>query len=124
MTIEGRPVPVVELAAVLERPLVTGHQPDEWRPLVVLQQGERRLAILTDKLVGEQEIVVKSLGWPLRHVPNVSGAAVLGSGQTVVILNPSELLNNGSKLAAVALRSGAATGRCRGAPRASPAGRG
>lgn len=110
VTIEGRPVPVVELAAVLERPLVNGHLPDEWRPLVVLQQGERRLAVLTDKLIGEQEIVVKSLGWPLRHVPNVSGAAVLGSGRTVVILNPSELLNNGSKLAAVALRSGAATG--------------
>jgi two-component system, chemotaxis family, sensor kinase CheA len=110
VTIEGRPVPVVELAAVLERPLPTGHQPDEWRPLVVLHQGERRLAILTEKLVGEQEIVVKSLGWPLRHIPNVSGAAVLGSGQTVVILNPSDLLKNGSKLAAVAVRSGAAPG--------------
>jgi len=108
--IEGRPVPVVELATVLERPAVNGHQPDEWRPLVVLQQGERRLAVLTDKLVGEQEIVVKNLGWPLRHVPNVSGAAVLGSGQTVVILNPSELLSNGTRLAAVALGSGAAAG--------------
>jgi two-component system, chemotaxis family, sensor kinase CheA len=110
VTIEGRPVPVVELAAVLERPLPTGHQPDEWRPLVVLHQGERRLAILTEKLVGEQEIVVKSLGWPLRHIPNVSGAAVLGSGQTVVILNPSDLLKNGSKLAAVVVRSRAAPG--------------
>jgi two-component system chemotaxis sensor kinase CheA len=74
----------------------------------VLQQGERRLAILTDKLVGEQEIVVKSLGWPLRHVPNVSGAAVLGSGQTVVILNSSDLLKHGSKLASAAVRSSGA----------------
>jgi two-component system chemotaxis sensor kinase CheA len=106
VTIEGRPVPVVELGAVLERPPAAGRQPDEWRPLVILQQGERRLAILTDKLVGEQEIVVKNLGWPIGHVPNVSGAAVLGSGQTVVILNPSDLLKNGTRLASLALRSG------------------
>jgi len=53
-----------------------------------LDDGQkRRLAVLTDKLLGEQEIVVKSLGWPLQQVPNVSGAAVLGSGQTVVILS-------------------------------------
>jgi two-component system chemotaxis sensor kinase CheA len=108
VTIAGRPVPVVELAAILERPVAAGRRPDEWRPLVVLQQGERRLAILTDKLVGEQEIVVKSLGWPLRHVPNVSGAAVLGSGQTVVILNSSDLLKHGSKLASAAVRSSGA----------------
>ena len=105
VTVEGRPVPVVELASVLERPSHAARQPDEWRPLVILQQGERRLAILADKLVGEQEIVVKHLGWPLRHVPNVSGAAVLGSGETVVILNPSDLLHNGTRLASAAPRS-------------------
>jgi two-component system chemotaxis sensor kinase CheA len=73
--------------------------------LVILHQAERRLAILTDKLVGEQEIVVKPLSWPLRHVPNVSGAAVLASGETVVILNPSELLQSGSRFASMAPRS-------------------
>jgi two-component system chemotaxis sensor kinase CheA len=105
VTLDGRAVAVVELAAVLKRSPSPARQPDEWRPLVVLQQGEHRLAILTDKLLGEQEIVVKSLGWPLRQVPNVSGAAVLGSGQTVVILNPTDLLKNGSQLASVAIGS-------------------
>jgi two-component system chemotaxis sensor kinase CheA len=108
VTVEGRPIPVVELAALLERAPRAEREPDEWRPLVILQQGERRLAILTDKLIGEQEIVVKPLGWPLRHVPNVSGAAVLGSGETVVILNPSALLQNGSRLALAPPRSAAA----------------
>jgi two-component system chemotaxis sensor kinase CheA len=105
VTVEGHPVPVVELAAILERTPRAGRLPEEWRPVVILQQAERRLAILTDKLVGEQEIVVKPLSWPLRHVPNVSGAAVLGSGETVVILNPSELLQNGSRLTTTAPRS-------------------
>jgi two-component system chemotaxis sensor kinase CheA len=99
VNVEGRPVPAVELASVLQRPPAAGRQPDDWRQLVILQQGDRRIALLTDRLVGEQEIVVKSLGWPLRRAPNVSGAAVLGSGETVVILNPNDLFKNGVRLA-------------------------
>lgn len=108
LVLEGRPVPAVELAAILEWPAAESRPAEEWRPFVILQQGKRRLAILTEQLLGEQEIVVKSLGWPLRHVPNVNGAAVLGSGQTVVILNPADLLNNGSHLATLSRGSAAA----------------
>jgi len=98
--IEGHPVPVVELADVLEREH-TAHPEGTtrtWRPFLVLRQGDRRIAMLADELVGEQEIVIKSLGWPLRRVRNVGGAAVLGSGQTVVILNPTDMLKSGLKL--------------------------
>ena len=49
----------------------------------MLREGERRAALILDRLTGEQEIVVKPLGWPLRRVRNVGGAAVLGSGETV-----------------------------------------
>ncbi|MCX6020811.1 MAG: response regulator, partial [Chloroflexi bacterium] len=96
VALEGHPVPVVELAGVLERPH-TG-QPGEWRHYFVLRQGDRRVALLADRLVGEQEIVIKSLGWPLRRLRNVSGAAVLGTGQTVVILNPTGLLKSALRL--------------------------
>ena len=51
--------------------------------------------------------MIKSLGWPLRRVRNVSGAAVLGSGQTVVILNPIDLLKSGLKLVGSRGRGGA-----------------
>jgi two-component system chemotaxis sensor kinase CheA len=98
--LEGHPVPVVELADVLEREHTAGAEgtAHTWRPFLVLRQGDRRLAMLADRLVGEQEIVVKSLGWPLRRVRNVGGAAVLGSGQTVVILNPADMLKSGFRL--------------------------
>jgi two-component system chemotaxis sensor kinase CheA len=49
-------------------------------------------------LVGEQELMIKRLGWPLRRVRNVGGMAILGSGETTVILNPADLFKTGLKL--------------------------
>jgi two-component system chemotaxis sensor kinase CheA len=99
----GTLVPILELADLLERPRPDGQparmaQDPLWRPFLVVHQGDRRLALLVDQLIGEQEIVVKSLSWPLQTVRNVSGAAVLGSGRMVIILNPSDLLRTGLRL--------------------------
>jgi two-component system chemotaxis sensor kinase CheA len=91
--IDGRVVPVVELSAVLQRD-PTRSSTEEWRPFFVLTQGERSVALLTDRLVDETELVVKGLGAPLRRVRHVSGAAVLGTGAVVVILNPSDLFKS------------------------------
>jgi two-component system, chemotaxis family, sensor kinase CheA len=93
LVIEGRPAPAAELADALQQP--AGAWADEYRPYFMLQQGEQRVVLLADRLVGEQEVVVKHLGWPLVRVRNVSGAAVLGSGQTAMILNPADLLKSG-----------------------------
>src|SRR5262249_35306428 len=99
VAIDGRAVPVVDLADVLERPRPPRPFPaDGWRTLFVLAQDGRRVAFLTDRLVGAQEIVVKRLGWPLRRVRNVAGATVLASGRTAVILEPSDLLRSASRL--------------------------
>src|SRR5581483_1623267 len=109
IALDGHPVPVVELADVLERPRPAVRSPRAWRPYFVLGQSGRQVALLTEQLLGEQEIVIKSLGWPLRRVRNVSGAAVLGSGHTAVILNPSDLLRS-------AFRLFGAAGRCEAPP--------
>ncbi|MBI4495182.1 MAG: hybrid sensor histidine kinase/response regulator [Chloroflexi bacterium] len=94
------PVPIVELADVLEQPRgsPTSQGSPGWRPFLVLAHGDRRVALLADRLMVEQEIVIKRLSWPLRRVRNVSGAAVLGSGQTVVILNPVDMVKTAWKL--------------------------
>lgn len=100
VVIDGHPVPIVELADALEqaRTAASGQDAACWRPFFVLRQDDRRVALLADGLLGEQEIVVKMLGWRLRRVRNVGGAAVLGSGQTVAILNPFDLLKTALKL--------------------------
>jgi two-component system chemotaxis sensor kinase CheA len=90
LKVDGRVLPVVELASVLQQssaPVEAG-----WRPFFVLSQsGERAVAVLTDRLVDETELVVKPLGAPLKRVRHVTGAAVLGTGSVVVILNPADL---------------------------------
>ncbi len=106
VAVEGRPVPIVELHEVLEMPGgARASDPAGWRSYFVLRQDEGRVALLTDQLVGEQEIVVKRLAWPLRRVRNVGGAAVLGSGQTIAILNPSDLLKTALQIGVRGRRS-------------------
>jgi len=56
--------------------------------VVLLRSGAHRAAIQVDDIVGGQEIVIKNIGAQLARVPGVTGAAVLGSGETVLILNP------------------------------------
>jgi two-component system chemotaxis sensor kinase CheA len=122
VAVDDQPVLVAELGALLEGAPST-HQavaPETWRPFFVLGQGDRRVAVLVDALVGEQEIVVKPLAWPLRRVRNVSGAAVLGSGQLVVILNPADLLRT-SLRHAERVASGAVAVAARPALPAEPA---
>jgi two-component system chemotaxis sensor kinase CheA len=90
--IEGRAVPVVELADVLQRPRSDEEiSPREWRPYFVLPHGDRAVALLTTHLVDEQELVIKALGAPLKRVKHIAGAAVLGTGAVVVILSPGDL---------------------------------
>jgi two-component system chemotaxis sensor kinase CheA len=110
---------VVELADVLQRPSQTETMPDEWRPFFVLSQGERSVALLTDQLIDEQELVVKALGAPLVRVRHVGGAAVLGTGAVVVILNPADLVKSalGSLDAAPATRTREVSTSTQEAPR-------
>jgi two-component system chemotaxis sensor kinase CheA len=119
VAIEGHPVPIVELADVLEQPRATTEGPGaaQWRPFFVLRQDGRRVAVLADQLIGEQEIVVKPLGWPLRRVRNVGGAAMLGSGQTIAILNTSDMLKTAMQIAGASERPGTLAAR---APQRAP----
>lgn len=90
----GRPVPVVELGGVLDVPFLAG---EAWQPYVVLRRDEDRLALTVDAMLGEQEVVVKKLSYPLEHFTPLEGAAMLGSGQLVAILSSMNLLERGLK---------------------------
>src|SRR5438876_818945 len=93
--LDRRPIPVVELSDVLQRRDVDhSAAADEWRPYFVLPQGDRAIALLADRLIDETELVVKSLGAPLKRVRYVGGAAILGTGAVVVILNPADLIKS------------------------------
>lgn len=66
----------------------------ERKPAIVVGVAGEKFAYAVDDLVGEQPIVIKSLGSILKKIPNIAGATVLGSGELVLILNVSDLVRN------------------------------
>lgn len=81
---DGQALPVASLGALLG---VAAAPVGEWLEYVVLNGHGQRLACAVAALVGEQEIVVKRLSYPLQGLAHLSGAALLGSGELVPILN-------------------------------------
>ncbi|HYS43145.1 MAG TPA: response regulator, partial [Geobacteraceae bacterium] len=70
-------------------------------PLFVTGSGASRIAFGVDGILGEQEILVKSLGPQLSRVRNIAGATVLGTGKVAAILHPGDLLKSAVKGAAM-----------------------
>ena len=58
---------------------------------VVVDSGERRLALEVDALLGQQQVVVKNLEANYRRVAGVSGATILGDGRVALIVDAAGL---------------------------------
>lgn len=87
--LRGELVPVVRLHKVLDiADAVT--DPTE-AILIIIGIGERRFALLVDELLGQHQVVAKSLGRGLSKVPGISGGAILGDGRVGLILDPAQL---------------------------------
>ncbi|MHB0975326.1 MAG: hybrid sensor histidine kinase/response regulator [Thiobacillus sp.] len=99
--LDGQAVALVWLGDVLELPR---REPAEDAaggvPAVVLGPDPGRVAFRVDAILGEQEVLVKTLGPQLARVRNVAGASVLGTGQVVPVLNVPDLLKSAVQLAA------------------------
>jgi two-component system, chemotaxis family, sensor kinase CheA len=90
---DGRAIRVTELAGLLELP---SRPPlDGWRMMVNIVSQNKSLCLIVDALIGEQEIVIKKLGYPLEQVAHLQGAAVLDSGMLVPILNAEVMIQRG-----------------------------
>ncbi|GIV16918.1 MAG: chemotaxis protein CheA [Armatimonadota bacterium] len=68
--------------------------------VVVVGLGERQLGLVVNHLIGEQEIVIKSLSRYLGEISGVSGATILGDGRVALILEVADLFDNVSACAA------------------------
>jgi two-component system chemotaxis sensor kinase CheA len=66
--------------------------------VVVISQGDRKYGLAVDRLVGEEELVIKALDDHLVATELVSGASILGDGTVVLILNLHSLVTRASKI--------------------------
>jgi two-component system chemotaxis sensor kinase CheA len=62
--------------------------------LLFLKQGNKRICFKVDEIFDEHQILVKELGKQLIHIRNIGGAAVLGSGKVVPVINVSDLMKS------------------------------
>jgi len=71
--------------------------------VVVVGVAEKRLGLVVNRLLGQQEIAIKSLGHYLAKVPGIAGSTILGDGRVTLIVDPAKLVEC-SKLGTIAGR--------------------
>ena len=68
-------------------------EPQRYTPILLLRSGNYRIALHVDEIIGNQEVVMKSIGAQLSRVPGIVGATVMGDGSIILITNPVQLAN-------------------------------
>ncbi len=101
-TIEGRMaislrehiVPLVELKEVLELPSARDEKGKAQKEMTVVISAslDHRVGFIVDRIVGEEEVFIKSLGNHLGKVKNVSGAIIMPTGEVVIVLDLADLI--------------------------------
>ena len=92
IVLDEHPVPLVSMSSVIGIP---GAPPslDEFT-LLALRAVDRTIAFEVDALQSERELVLKPLGPEIARAPFVSGAALLGTGEVVIVLDANDLVRS------------------------------
>jgi two-component system chemotaxis sensor kinase CheA len=96
--VRGQVLPLFRLSRLFDMPGEVAHH----LPTVIVSDGERSLGLVVDALVGQQDVVVKSLGDYLGQVSGIGGATILGDGRVALILDIPTLLSSHAALPAPA----------------------
>ena len=90
MHVRGEFVPMIALHQVFNiKPKVTN--PEEGI-LVLLEAEGKKVALFVDELVGQHQVVIKSLETNYRKVPGMSGATIMGDGRVAMIMDVTALV--------------------------------
>ena len=91
LNLDGNPVPLYGLAALLQIGGSSPSMPGATLPVMVLKTGARRFAIWVDEFLTERDTMIKELGIPCT-TGNISGGAFLRDGTVFTVLNPAGLV--------------------------------
>ncbi|MBL3729583.1 chemotaxis protein CheA [Lysinibacillus sp. HST-98] len=87
----GKVVPLVFLEEIFEVPRQE-QQDEEFHSVVIVRKGEKLAGLVVDSFIGQQEIVLKSLGNYLTNIFAISGATILGNGKVALIVDCNALI--------------------------------
>lgn len=94
ISFKGKVIPIVNLSNILELPFKGS---DSEHILALIFGSNKKIGFSIDKILNEQEVLVKKFNKHLARVRNISGATILGSGKVVPVLNISDLLKSALK---------------------------
>ena len=83
-------IPLIRLNEILD--VESKKDPSDNLVVVVVKKGDKLAALVVDELIGQQEIVIKSLGKYVSKCKIISGATVLGDGEVALILDANALI--------------------------------
>ena len=89
VNLRGSVIPIIRLDEVLD---IESSNEEETLTVVIVKKGDRLAGLVVDKLIGQQEIVIKSLGKYISNSKIINGATILGDGEVALILDVNTLL--------------------------------
>ncbi|HBT47575.1 MAG TPA: chemotaxis protein CheA [Peptococcaceae bacterium] len=91
--VRGQVLPLVYLAEALGLK-GAGRAAEGKAAVVIVGLAEKRVGFIVDSLIGEQEIVIKSLGSYIGKIPGIAGATIMGDGRVALILDIHSLVEH------------------------------
>lgn len=85
----GKTLPIIRLKEILQ---IEDSEENEELVVVVVKKGDKQAGLIVDSLIGQQEIVIKSLGKYLSIVKHLTGATILGNGNISLIIDVNSLI--------------------------------
>lgn len=88
--LRGSVIPLIRLDEVLD--IESKREPNENMVVVIVKKGDKLAGLVIDELIGQQEIVIKSMGKYINKCKFISGATILGDGEIALILDANALI--------------------------------
>lgn len=90
INLRGTVIPLIRLGDVLD--IENRKSKEEDLIVVIVKKGDKRAGLVIDELIGQQEIVIKTLGRYIKQCKFISGATILGDGEIALILDTNALI--------------------------------
>ena len=90
INLRGTVIPLVRLDKILDVP--NSKQDQESLTVVIVAKGDKQAGLIVDDLIGQLEIVIKSIGKYINNSKMISGATILGDGEIALILDANTLV--------------------------------
>lgn len=88
--LRGNVIPLIRLSQILDVPDIV-EDPSELT-VVIVKKGDKLAGLVVDNLIGQLEIVIKSIGKYINNSKMISGATILGDGEIALILDVNSLV--------------------------------